>query len=322
MRRVLACSVVLIVLAGCGGQDSPSASPASTTTVATSSTLPAPTPPYAVLTRTETLIDTSRVTPATGESPEKPSRTLQTTIIYPDAPGPFPLIVFSHGLTGTPDRHTEMSSAWARAGYVVAMPAFPLTNASVPNGSANAGDVKNQPGDVSFVIDRMLSDNTTASSPLFGRILADRIGVAGHSLGGATTYAVAENDCCRDDRVDAVIIMSGIRLVDLDHEHLDRMPPILMFHGDADPLLNVSIADAIYPQLGTPKWFVRLLGAGHAPAYENTPSPWDSVVTATSTDFWQAYLPPTAGAPDPAILARLRTDAVVDTISTLQADPG
>lgn len=315
---------MLLVSTGCGGSDSPSASGSASTTAAAAvtTTSEAPQPPFEVRTISETLVDTTRTTPATAQQAELSSRTLVTTIIFPDSPGPFPLIVFSHGLTGTPDRHTEMSSAWAQAGYVVAMPAFPLTNTSVPNASGNAGDVKNQPGDVSFVIDRMLSDNADDASPLFGRILADRIGVAGHSLGAATTYAVAENDCCRDDRVDAVIIMSGVRLVDLDHEHLDRMPPILMFHGDADPLLNVSIADGIYPQLSSPKWFVRLLGAGHAPAYENTPSPWDVVVTAASTDFWQAYLPGTKGPPDQAILERLRTDAVVDQISTLQSDPG
>ena len=315
--------VVLTGAGGCGGDDLPAASPAAvSTTATTTATVPAPTPPFEVGTVTETLVDTTRVTPATSQQPERPSRTLVTTIIYPDSPGPFPLIVFSHGLTGTPERHTELSSAWARAGYVVAMPAFPLTNAAVPDASTNAGDVKNQPGDVSFVIDRMIAANRDSTSPVFSRILPDRIGIAGHSLGAATTYAVAQNDCCRDDRVDAVMIMSGVRLVNLDGDHLDRMPPIMMLHGDADPLLNVQIGDDVYAQLNAPKWFVRLLGAGHAPAYENTPSPWDDVVTASTTDFWQAYLPPTVGPPDPATLDRLRADAVLDKISTLQADPG
>ena len=329
MRRALVCALLVIVLAGCGAADGPTATGsgsapatgASPTTVAGTTPTVAPGPPYDITTVSETLIDTSRVTPATDDAPEVASRTLETTIIFPTSAGPFPLIVFAHGLTGKPARHTELSSAWARAGYVVAMPAFPLTNDSVANANGNVADVANQPGDVSFVIDEVLAANDDEASPLHGKVLADRIGVAGHSLGGATTYGVVQNDCCRDDRIDAVIIMSGVRLVNPEGDHLDSMPPTMLLHGVLDPLLKVSIADEIYPQMGAPTWYVRLLVAGHAEAYENTPSPSDEVVTAATTDFWQAYLAPQAGPPDPAILDRLRRDAEVDQISTVQSAP-
>jgi dienelactone hydrolase len=328
MRRTLVCTLIVIVLAGCGAAEGPiesgSGSAPATSTMqggGTSSTVP-PGPPFDITTVSETLVDTSRVTPATDDAPELASRTLETTIISPSSAGPFPLIVFSHGLTGEPARHTELSSAWARAGYVVAMPAFPLTNASVANANGNVADVANQPGDVSFVIDQVLAANADPASPLHDKVLTDRIGIAGHSLGGATTYGVVQNDCCRDDRIDAVIVMSGVRLVNPAGDHLGSMPPTMLLHGVADPVLKVTLADEIYPQLGAPKWYVRLLVAGHAEAYENTPSPSDEVVTAATTDFWQAYLGPQAGPPDPAILDRLRRDAAVDQISTVQSEPG
>ena len=330
MRRTLVCTLIVFVLAGCGAAESPDASgPGSGSTPATSAPQSGGTAstvasgaPFDITTVSETLVDTARVTPATDVAPELPSRTVETTIILPTAAGPFPLIVFSHGLNGDPARHTELSSVWARAGYVVAMPTFPLTNASVPNANGNVSDVANQPGDVSFVIDEVLAASADPASPLHGKVLADRIGLAGHSLGGATTYGATQNDCCRDDRIDAVIIMSGLRLVNPDGDDLDSMPPTMILHGVADPVLQVALADAVYPQLRAPKWYVRLLVAGHSEAYENTPSPSDAVVTASTTAFWQAYLAPQAGPPDPAILDRLRLDAEVDQISTLQSDPG
>ncbi|HTO01430.1 MAG TPA: dienelactone hydrolase family protein [Microthrixaceae bacterium] len=324
MRPAIYFCIALLVVSGCSssGADAESGSSPKPSGGVESTTNVAPLPPFEVTTTSETLVDSSRATNATASQPEKPSRTLVTTIIYPDAPGPFPLIVFSHGLTGSPDRHTELSSAWARQGYVVAMPKFPLTNAANPDAVSSAGDVANQPGDVSFVIDQMIAASADEDSPLHGKVMKDRIGVAGHSLGGATTYGVVQNDCCRDDRIDATIIMSGIMLLDPAGDHLDEMPPVMLMHGVADPLLDIAAADKIYPQLSAPKWYVRLLVAGHAEAYENTPSPSDEVVTAATTDFWHAYLPAKAGAPDPAILDRLRRHAVEEGISTLQSDPG
>lgn len=328
MRRTLVSVLMVVALAGCGAADGPGASgsgaaPATSPSPGegTTSTV-APGPPFDVATMAATLVDTSRITPASADAPELAQRTLETTIVYPTSPGPFPLIVFAHGLTGDPERHTELSSAWARAGYVVAMPAFPLTNASVANANGNVADVANQPGDVSFVIDEVLAANADPASALHDKVLGDRIGVAGHSLGGATTYGVTQNDCCRDDRIDAVIVMSGLRLVNPAGDHLASMPPTMLLHGVADPLLKVALADEIYPQLAVPKWYVRLLVAGHSEAYENTPSPSDEVVTAATTDFWQAYLPPQAGPPDPEVLDRLRLDAAVDQISTVQSDLG
>ena len=51
------------------------------------------------------------------------------------APGPFPLVIFGHGFAVTPGPYASLLEAWARAGYVVAAPIFPLGNANAPGGA-------------------------------------------------------------------------------------------------------------------------------------------------------------------------------------------
>ena len=272
-------------------------------------------PPFTAATTQQTFIDTSRPTsPAKG--PKLPSRTIVTTIVYPQAPGPFPLIVLSHGLTGLPSRLSQLSTAWAQAGYVVALPQFPLTNATVPDAVSNVFDVNNQPKDVSFVIDQVLAMHGDDASPLFGRIDANHIGVAGHSLGAATTYGVAFNGCCKDPRIKAVMILAGFVLVTTGANDFTRKVPILIIHGDADATLNIALDQALYPQLAGPKWFITLIGADHSTAFEDSPNPDDQLVKTVTTDFWNGTLAGNANALD-----ALATDAGVAGVSTLQSNP-
>ncbi len=132
---------------------------------------------YAVGTITDTFVDGSRTTPAWNGQAALPSRTLVTTILYPavgapgttrspgaapdKAAGPFPLIVFAHGLGASPQDYLNVLTAWAAAGFVVAAPLFPLSNSAVVGGP-DAGDVTNQPKDMSYVIDAMLFDSLLA----------------------------------------------------------------------------------------------------------------------------------------------------------------
>ena len=72
------------------------------------------------------------------------------------AAGSFPLVVFGHGFAVTPQLYRRMLVAWARAGYVVAAPVFPLENANAPGGP-DESDLVNQPADMSLVISRLLA---------------------------------------------------------------------------------------------------------------------------------------------------------------------
>ncbi len=164
---------------------------------------------YAVGMRTETFVDSSRPTDANGDVPGTPTRTLLTAIYYPaqgaptekpveNAPpdtknSPYPLILFSHGLGARGVYYENVIKTWVSAGYVVAAPDYPLSNANAPGG-ANFGravaDTKNQPADASFVIDQVIKLNKQKGG-LGGIVDPKRIGASGHSLGGITTYGLA-----------------------------------------------------------------------------------------------------------------------------------
>ena len=101
--------------------------------------------------------------------------------------------------------------SWARAGYVVAAPVFPLENANAPGGP-DESDLVNQPADMRFVISRMLAASSAGSGPLAGLLDPKQIAVAGQSDGGDTALAVAYNRYYRDPRVGAAVILSGAEL--------------------------------------------------------------------------------------------------------------
>jgi hypothetical protein len=137
-----------------------------------------------VATTTLTFVDTSRSTPPWDGMPSKPSRTLVTTIWYPSrasssvaasAGGRYPLIVFAHGLGGSPQDYQQLLTAWAAAGYVVAAPLFPLSSSETAGGP-DGGDIGNQPGDMSFVINQVLRASATAKGPLSGLVDPNEMG--------------------------------------------------------------------------------------------------------------------------------------------------
>lgn len=266
----------------------------------------------------ETFVDAGRPTPAGSETPGAPDRTLVTTIYRPAGAGPFPLIVFSHGLSGHPDKFTGLLGAWAEAGYAVAAPAFPLTNDTVEGNVANARDVVNQPADVSFVLDRVLRESRTKGSRLHGAVDRRRLAAAGMSLGGLTTYGAVFDDCCRDRRFRSAMVLDGLatplRPGAGDQLRLDGHVPLLIVHSDADPALPYRGARATYEQAHGPVWFVTLHGASHATQWENDPTPYDRIGERVTTDFWDATLRGRRAA-----FAALTRDATVDGLSSMES---
>src|SRR5665213_254976 len=139
-------------------------------------------------------------------------RVLVTYVRYPhNSRAPLPLIVFGHGFATTPGIYARLLDAWARAGYVVAAPLFPVENANAPGGP-DESDLINQPADISFVITRLLADSASAHGPLHGLIEPTQIAVAGQSDGAETALAVAYDPPFLDHRVRAALILSGAEL--------------------------------------------------------------------------------------------------------------
>jgi len=294
-RRRIGIGIVLavgLVVAGCS-----TSSPA---------TEPVTQKAHAVGMLTETLVDTQRSTVAWGPNPQRPSRTLVTTIFYPAegspssrlpgigaAPdrsgGPYPLIVFAHGLGSDPLQYETLLSYWASAGFVVAAPKFPLTNDHTPGGP-DAGDVVNQPGDMSFVITSMLDAAARPNGTLSALVDPNAVGAAGHSNGAITTLGLIANTCCKDQRVKAAVVMAGDEVPFSGGTYeMAAAPPLLLVHGTADQLLPYPLAIGMFNAARGPKGLLTVHGGGHDSAAALS-APSSSSVLRTTTDFFDAYL--------------------------------
>jgi dienelactone hydrolase len=242
----------------------------------------------------ERLVDTSRpTTPSTG--PSAPTRTLETTIYQPQPSGPHPLIVFAHGISGHPDKHTELFSAWADAGFVVAAPAFPLTNAEIPNAFDNVGDVGQQTEDLAFVIRQVVALGQDPDSRLFEAIDAANIGVSGLSAGSIAAYSVAFGGTYRGLGVTAAAILDGYATEGLD---LDGHIRLLIAHSDTDPAIEYANATNAFAAAAAPVWLFTLHGASHASQWEDDVTPYDDIAETVTTDYWRATLLHDAAAAD------------------------
>jgi pimeloyl-ACP methyl ester carboxylesterase len=98
------------------------------------------------------------------------------------------------------------------------------------------------------------------------------------------------NTCCRDERVDAAVALSGIQL-DLPGGAFEpRDLPLFAIHGTADGSLPYDSGRAAFDAWTGSKWFLTLEGAQHSPQYEDPPSPYDALVAEITTLFWDAEL--------------------------------
>ena len=231
------------------------------------------------------------------------------------ASGPFPLIVFAHGFDVTPATYARLLDAWARAGYVVAAPLFPLTGAGTPGGPEES-DVVNQPGYLSIVISRLVEASALAAGPMAGLIDPAHIGVAGQSDGGETVLALADSRRLRDPRIAAAVVLSGAELSGIGgYNFTPGGPPLLAAQGTADPSNEPRFTYAFFKAAQRPKYLLRLLGAEHLPPYTRE-QPYLGVVERVSVAFFDAYLKRSALA-----LQQLGSLGDVSRVSTLLAEP-
>ncbi|MDD5222927.1 MAG: hypothetical protein PHE84_02980 [bacterium] len=254
-----------VVFSGCGGKDD--------RLPAVNVDLSQP-GPYLAGATTITLHDTSRPTMANGIYPGDVSRTLVVDIRYPSTTGgkgstldlsrgPYPLIVLSHGYMAQGRLYSFFTNHLASYGYVIAAPDFPLTNLAAPGG-ANPADVLNQPGDVSFVMDRMLDFSANPGHLLAGSIDPDRIGVAGHSLGGFTTLVVTFSPVYGDDRIKASMPMAPFGCPFEKDFFRTRPVPLLLAGGTADIFVTFpeNLA-APYERAVSPKYLLEVTDGTH-----------------------------------------------------------
>jgi predicted dienelactone hydrolase len=155
------------------------------------------------------LVDVTRLTPALGGFEGDNKRTLHGAIWFPEGQtSQQPLVIYSHGFSGYHKESSHIAEYLASNGYVVAAVDFPLSNRSSPAEVPQLLDIVNQPGDVSAVIDHVLSLNNDPNSALYQRVDANKIGAMGLSLGGLTTALVSFHPDLKDPRIKAAVMMA------------------------------------------------------------------------------------------------------------------
>ncbi|MGK5685420.1 alpha/beta hydrolase family protein [Actinoplanes sp. URMC 104] len=209
-------------------------------------------------------------------------RPLPTTLWYRGRlTGRHPIILFSHGLGGLPQQFAPLAAGWAEAGYVVAAPAYPHTNARV---LVDRRDIARQPADALAVIEAVRALDRTGGDVLAGHLDVDRVAAVGFSAGGTTTLGLFGPG--HPAYLRAGVSISG------------RAParfgggavPLLFVHGDRDLVVPFAAGREAFALAPFPKQFVTVRGARHGEFL----LPGDARyarVSARMLDFLAAHVP-------------------------------
>ncbi|WP_433369973.1 alpha/beta hydrolase family protein [Actinoplanes sp. CA-142083] len=175
----------------------------------------------------------------------------------PPAAGKFPLVLFCHGLSGSPERYADALASWAAAGFVVAAPTFPHTSEFTDD--FRRPDIVNQPADARYVLARVQALNLTPGDPLWHRIDTDHMAVIGHSAGGYTTTGLLTAG--HDPRLRAAVIMAGWAA-----KGAFAGPPatMLFLQGTSDPIVRVAASRRLFARVPWPKSYLLMQHNSHS----------------------------------------------------------
>lgn len=239
--------------------------------------------------------------PATGTAGGEPESRAKA------ANGRFPVVVFSHGLTGQPADYAPLLTRWAAAGFVVAAPTYPHTSRGATR--YEMFDVINQPADASYVLTEVLALDGRDGDGLRGHLATDRVAAAGHSAGGITTVGLFTAN--RDKRLDAGIVLAGSAL-GFGTAFAGAAAPQLFVHGQRDNVVSYADGKAAYDQVPWPKAMLTLPDGDHGQSLLHAGNRAFTVVVNSTTDFlrWTLY-------GDQAAKRRLPADAAKGGLATL-----
>lgn len=218
--------------------------------------------PYEVGTAEFTFVDASRPTSENRGVPGKPERSFPTTVWYPEeVNAELPLIIHSHGIVSNRMEVPYLMEALASRGYIVAAADYPLTSGNT-EGGANGSDVVNQPADISFLIDSIIS-LAGEDKPFMAAVDESRIGLSGYSLGGLTTYLATYHPQWRDPRVAAAVSLAGPTAPFLSGFFQSTDISFLAISGTADALIEHRRNAADIPQRARNASLLTIEGGSH-----------------------------------------------------------
>lgn len=225
----------------------------------------------------------------TGEN-----RALTVKLWYPKEEGNYPLAVFSHGSLGIIDSNSSTCEELASNGYVVASightyqamfvqdtsgnitvispyfmnQVYEENGTRTPEGEKIIYDnsrefMKIRTADMNFVLDTMIEKAEAGEEEPFDRIEEEKIGLFGHSLGGAAAVAAGRE---RTD-ISAVIDLEGTML----GEYVDFQNGTEVFNSEPYPvpLLDVNSAEVDAQARTLPgQGYVNFYVGEHAKEYQ------------------------------------------------------
>jgi dienelactone hydrolase len=187
--------------------------------------------------------------------------------------GHYPLVLLSPGNKQPRTELTSLAEDLASRGYVVALvdhtyenpgTTFPdgqtLGCAAICDGPPPGGPAvveASRAKDISFVIDQL----TNRAHPAWGNahmIDAHRIGMAGHSMGGAATVA----SMATDDRIRAGVNLDGTMYYPVPADGLDGRPFMMIGHPLPPGQVDTTWTDA-WAQLDGWKRWLTVAGSDH-----------------------------------------------------------
>ncbi|EIV90992.1 serine aminopeptidase domain-containing protein [Frankia sp. QA3] len=183
------------------------------------------------------------------------------------APGPFALVVFSHGSAGSRVQAAYLMEALASHGFLVAAPDHPgdtMTDAAAGRVERQLALATDRPRDVSAVIDAL----TDPSCPAASRVRLDEIAVVGFSFGGFTAVvsSIGVLSAPADPRIRATVGIAPATSP-LPAAALARVRvPTLLIGGTRDLALSIpaNVDRAFALLVGShPRMTVAVTGAVH-----------------------------------------------------------
>lgn len=254
------------------------------------------------------------------------SRAVPMRIYYPEGSGgPWPVIVFSHGLGGSREGYAYLGRHWASHGYVSVHVQHAGSDSGVWRGQSRPMEAMNEAAadprnaiervrDVRFVLDG-LEVLARDDSEWRGRLDLKRIGMAGHSFGAHTTLAsvgqssvpaLGARATTADPRIVAAVAMSApvppLRK-NLDAVYAGIRVPVFHMTGteDSSPIGNTKPSERRIPfdhsNAGAADQYLLTLAGGDHMVFsgrQGLARPADArqqnLVLQATTAFWDAYL--------------------------------
>ena len=213
-----------------------------------------------------------------------------------------PVIIFSHGFHGCATQSRFLTAAFAAAGYLVLAPNH--RDATCGGGSARWRDRPEQGfGQVKAWDEATYRDRADDIRRLVAALAEDarwrgradlqRLGLAGHSLGGYTVLGLAGAwPGWKLDGVKAVLALSPYSQPFIQHRTLGGLAAPVMYQGGTRDLgITPALRRAMggYDQSSAPKYYVEFARAGHL-AWTDIRRDAHAPIVAYSLAFMDRYV--------------------------------